>query len=186
MIENISVNLGALVALAAVLCAITIQFGKLRRKSRRQERRLRTANDLLKKHAAALQEFVEMNDVPAKMKERLLVFSEIISDHDQFVEITKQVCAALNGGRRPETRTFEKEFVTLRTKNADAAQLFETAINSGLAASFLRFSDASDLLEATMARVYADPRTEFEFVSKAMHKHRSSFQEPSGLAPMPA
>lgn len=172
MIENISANFGVIIALAAALCAITIQFGKWRGRLRRRTKRLKTANDLLNKHAVALKEFVESPIAPTKMKERLLIFSETVSDHDEFIEVTKQVCSTLDSGRRPDARAYEKEFAAFRSRHPDLARHFETAITSGLAASFLRFSDATDLLEATMARVYADPRTEIDFVAGAVQNHK--------------
>jgi hypothetical protein len=169
-------ELGPVIALAAILCAITVEFGVKRARLRRRTIQLQTANDLLKAHFRSLKEFVEHPAAPRKTKEKLLIFSKVISDRTKFLEILKQVCdeATFKNGNDQEAKNYEKDLTQLREQNSDLAKTFETTLTSGLAAMFLRYPDASNLLEATMARVYASPRKEFALFAGAVKKDRDN------------
>jgi hypothetical protein len=100
-----------------------------------------------------LQAFVEHPEAPAKMKEKLL-----------------------------EAKGYEKQIAQLRLRNEELTRGFETAANSIVVAMILRYQDASDLVEARMARMIVDQRREFAFFAGALKFDRANDNHQNPLA----
>lgn len=185
MIHFSEVEIGPLIALLAVLFAVSMEFGVKRARLHRRTIQLNTANDLLKEHFAALQRFVEDPSAPSKPKERLLIFSKVISDEKAFVDVVRQVCENPEFKRDSEARGYTRDLQQIRAQDTDLAETFSTAVNAGVSAMLLRYPNAGDLLEATMARIYASPRKEGALFAGAMKKERAE-RDSHDAVPAPA
>ncbi|WP_407166610.1 hypothetical protein [Bradyrhizobium sp. ORS 111] len=177
-------DVGPLVALAALLCALSVHVSVKCTQLRHRRIQLNVANDLLKQHSAALRKFVEDPEAPTKTKERLLIYSRVISDEDKFLDVLSQV--DVKRSNDPEAKGYQKDLAQLRVMNPELAETFAVAVSSGLAASFLRYPDASEIMEATIAKVYATPRKEGAVFAGAIRKDRSEHNGNGGMTPVPA
>jgi hypothetical protein len=174
------INLAPLVTVAALLGFIAGFFGKFWSRSRRRTAQLMTSADLLRDHLNSLKYFVEHPDAPPRMKEKLLIVSEIASDKDAFVEVLESACK--EGAKikaSPEAKDYEKQVAHLRAQNGELARQFETAVSSIVVAMMLRNQGASELIEARLAKLIVDPRKEFAFLAGAIKvsRHNSNFDD---------
>jgi len=165
-------DFSTLVALAAVFCALSAHLSVKLARLRRRTVQLKTANDLLKEHYTALQKVVDHPTIPEKYKERLLHFSEIISDEKAFADLLQQVVQE-DLYRDNEAKGYAKNLAQLRAQDPDLAEAFSSAVRSGVAAMMLPYPSVEEILESTMARVYAAPRREGAVFAGAMRKSRS-------------
>ncbi|WP_340667835.1 hypothetical protein [Bradyrhizobium ottawaense] len=174
-------DINVLVALAAMFCALTALLSIRLARFRRRTIQLATANELLKEHFAALRKVVEHPTAPEKFKERLLIFSEVISDEKAFADLVHHVVQNdLN--RDSEASGYSKGLAQLRAQDADLADSFASAVRSGVGAMMLRHPSIAEILEATMAKVYAAPRREGAVFAGAMRKNRADHRADAHLA----
>jgi hypothetical protein len=153
MTQLFDIDFAPIITSAALLGFIAVYFGRLRSRLRHRTSQLKTSSELLSDHLCALQAFVEHPEAPAKMKEKLL-----------------------------EAKGYEKQIAQLRLRNEELTRGFETAANSIVVAMILRYQDASDLVEARMARMIVDPRREFAFFAGALKFDRANDNHQNPLA----
>jgi hypothetical protein len=171
-----------IVTVAAVLGFIAVYFSRSCARLRRRTSQLQTAEDLISDHYSALQEFVEHAEAPVKMKQKLLIFSKVVSDRSTFIPLLESVCSDNARVRNsPEARDYEKQVAQLRLHNEDLSRSFEIAVSSIVVAMILRYQDASDLIETRMAKIIVDPRKEFAFFAGAMKVDRANDNRSVGI-----
>lgn len=192
MISTLDMSLAPLVTVAALLGFCAILFGKELRRYQRRTSQLRTATDLLQDHLTSLRLFVEHPDAPQKMKEKLLIFSRVASDRDAFMKVLKVACSENSkASASPEAKNYEKQVAQLRAQNEVLSRHFETAVGSVVMAMMLRNQDASEVVEALMAKMIVDPRKEFAFLAGAIKvsrvkNHDSDKPNSNGFGASPA
>jgi hypothetical protein len=188
MTHLLDIDFAPLITVAALLGFIAVYFGRLRSRLRHRTSQLKTSSDLLSDHFSALRAFVEHPEAPAKMKEKLLIFSNVVSDRSSFIPLLEAVCSENRSRNSSEAKAYEKQLAQLRQKNEELSRNFETAVSSIVVAMILRYQDASDLLEARMARMIVDPRREFAFFAGALQFDRANdnHQNHLGVHALPA
>jgi len=175
MNQFFDIDFAPIITVAALLGFIAVYFGRVRSRLRHRTSQLKTSSELLSDHLFALQAFVEHPEAPAKMREKLLIFSNVVSDRSSFIPLLEAVCNENGCGRNSsEAKGYEKQIAQLRLRNEELSRNFETAVNSIVVAMILRYQDASDLVEARMARMIVDPRREFAFFAGALKFNRAN------------
>ncbi|MGY3036173.1 hypothetical protein ACVIIV_005343 [Bradyrhizobium sp. USDA 4354] len=172
MTQITELDIVVLIALAAVLCALAAHLSIRLARLNRRTVQLCTANELLKEHLAAMKKVVEHPNAPEKFKERLLIFSEVITDQKAFADLVHQVVQN-DLGRDSEANGYTKGLAQMRAQDVDLADAFASAVRSGVGAMMLRNPDVAEIVEATMAKVYSAPRREGAVFAGAMRKNRA-------------
>ncbi|MBB5046558.1 hypothetical protein HNR60_001306 [Rhodopseudomonas rhenobacensis] len=174
MIQILDIDLAPLVTVAALLGLIAVISGRLCVRFRRRAAQLRTSAGLLRDHLTALQTFIDHPQSPSKMKEKLLIFSKVVSDRGAFMKVLEMVCNEPGRmGNSSEAKTYERQVAQLRAQNEELSRCFEIAVSTIVVAMMLRHQDASELVEARMAKMIADPRKEFAFFAGAIKADRA-------------
>jgi hypothetical protein len=181
MSQILNFDVAPAVTIAALLAFIALLTVRICSRHRRRKAQLETAAELLSEHLTALKAFVEHPQGPQQLREKLLIFSAVVSERASFLRVLESVCNNAGKNRNSsEAKTYEKQVAQLRAQNEELSRCFETAVSTIVVAMMLRHQDAGELIESWMAKMIVDPRREFAFLAGAIRADRADGGGPNG------
>ena len=171
----------ALIAAIELAVAIPVYFSWVRTRIQRRRSQLANAIDLLKRHYADLQAFLDDPAAPTDLKLLLVQVSDATVDRQISHNIARHLIDAPEG---PEERTLLHALDDLAKDHRDLADLFARSVATGMLAMFLRWPENASLFDQFAARFASDPRKEATFATRIARGRQSA--APIGRAERPA
>jgi hypothetical protein len=183
MTAFLNAELAPLVATAAVMGVLTVVFCRTSALRRKRTLQFQTAGDLLRTHRRLLGGLLDDDRVPEKIKGRLLAFSEVISQRAEFLRIFDQILNDMTAGKlRNENAVFDADVAALNAIEDGLGDHLNSVVSTGTAAMLLQYAHVSEI---SMARLYADRRTEPSLFASAVRRSKDIRRDgdnlPTGL-----